>query len=216
MKRLLVIVFCLMLFGCGGGGGSEAGNNDIGVSCIVSSWVAAGQSNMRDFDGTGVPTLFKQYLSEFLDFDIDVFKTAEKGTMIECWDGGRCFAEHIAPLSEEDIVGVIWWQGESDSRYYTPADEYYRRLSNIIIDWRSMWGDDLIFIIVELHSYLDQNDNWNKIRTAQHRVANDMDNVYIVRSADLTDYRLHPSGSYDEISYRLAEVARESVCSGDE
>ena len=38
-------------------------------------------------------------------------------------------------------------------------------------------------------------------------MAEEMSNVFIIESADLPDGDLHPIESYDEIAYRLAEVA---------
>ena len=216
MKKLLIIVFCVMALGCGGGGGGGSGDT-APIPCNTGAWMATGQSNMVDYLDDSVPALFQEYLSELAGADIDVFRAAEGATYIDCWDGGRCFTEHILPLSAEDIVGVIWWQGESDAFTGTPGDEYYQHLTNLIYSFMDMFGDDLIVEIVELHSYahvflLPDPSGWQAIRDAQHRVAEEMDNVFIIESSDLTDGDLHPIESYDEIAYRLAEAAYHCVC----
>ena len=75
----------------------------------------------------------------------------------------------IAPLVPYGIRGVIWYQGESNSR----APELYRTLFPALIEgWRADWKRELPFLWVQLANFHavqtePSQDGWANIREAQ-------------------------------------------------
>jgi len=67
--------------------------------------------------------------------------------------GGAIFNGMIQPLTPYAIRGVIWYQGESNSR---DAVSYRKLLPLLIEDWRNLWGND------RLPFYYCQLANWNR------------------------------------------------------
>lgn len=67
--------------------------------------------------------------------------------------GGTIFNGMIYPLAPYAIRGVIWYQGESNSR---DAESYRKLMPLLIKDWRSLWGNN------RLPFYYYQLANWNK------------------------------------------------------
>lgn len=76
----------------------------------------------------------------------------------------------IAPLQENPIAGVIWYQGESDSG----RPMIYRKLFPAMIQqWRAQWKQgNFPFLFVQLANYMSMNTNiedpnWPYLREAQ-------------------------------------------------
>lgn len=75
----------------------------------------------------------------------------------------------ILPLGGYTARGVIWYQGENNAG----EPQYYHQLfSNMIEDWRTLWGEDLAFLFVQLANFMERKDepqesDWAKLREAQ-------------------------------------------------
>ncbi|MDP0491627.1 MAG: sialate O-acetylesterase [Verrucomicrobiota bacterium JB023] len=67
-------------------------------------------------------------------------------------DAGLAYNGMIAPLAGWPLRGVIWCQDASDA---TPAKApiYDKVLEKLITDWRSTWGRDLPFHLIQLPNY---------------------------------------------------------------
>jgi sialate O-acetylesterase len=76
----------------------------------------------------------------------------------------------IAPLIRYPIKGVIWYQGESNTKNPT---EYFDLMKTLIQDWRSKWNQgDFPFLVVQLANFLETKkdpieSNWAAVRQAQ-------------------------------------------------
>ena len=76
----------------------------------------------------------------------------------------------IHPLLDFKVLGVIWYQGESNAgRAYT----YRTRFANLIRDWRNHWGNpELGFYFVQLANFMQPGElpgesEWAELREAQ-------------------------------------------------
>src|SRR5690606_21319474 len=76
----------------------------------------------------------------------------------------------VAPLIQQKIKGILWYQGESNVE--TP-ETYSGYLSALIMDWRNKWNDEnLPFLYVQLANfqdvdYLPTESNCAELRYAQ-------------------------------------------------
>jgi sialate O-acetylesterase len=76
----------------------------------------------------------------------------------------------IAPLTKMSIKGVIWYQGETNSKL-ARAPLYERVLSTLIADWREQWRQgDFPFLYAQISSFRsDATEAWGVLRDAQRR-----------------------------------------------
>ncbi|MHB1158598.1 MAG: sialate O-acetylesterase [Phycisphaerales bacterium] len=76
------------------------------------------------------------------------------------------------PISPYAITGVIWYQGESNAGR---AYQYRKLFTDMIQDWRKLWGDDTSFLFVQLANFMKaQTDPGEKSAWAELREAQDM------------------------------------------
>jgi sialate O-acetylesterase len=74
----------------------------------------------------------------------------------------------IAPIAPFPFRGVIWYQGESNSRPMKRALAYRKLFAGLIADWRGLWGKDFPFLFVQLPGYHGTNRvDWPAVREAQ-------------------------------------------------
>jgi len=107
------------------------------------------------------------------------------------------FNAMIAPLKGLKFKGVVWYQGESN---VNNADIYDELLKTMINSWREYFNDpELPFYIVELaafeHSELEtaETSPWVMVQDMQRKVAEDMDNVYLIPNRDCGEWNdIHP------------------------
>ena len=127
----------------------------------------------------------------------------------------------ITPLIPYAIKGVIWYQGESNSRN---GVEYRTLFGRMITEWREVWGaGNFPFIFVQLASFdAGPNATWPYVRESQLKTLA-LPNTGMASAVDLGDFKnltnIHPSDKLD-VGLRLALAAehvaygRNVVCSG--
>jgi sialate O-acetylesterase len=72
---------------------------------------------------------------------------------MESWAPGWLYNGMIAPLAPMAIRGVIWYQGETNSRL-DRAPLYSRIFKDMIEDWRGEWGvGDFPFLFVQISNF---------------------------------------------------------------
>jgi sialate O-acetylesterase len=124
------------------------------------------------------------------------------------WAPAWLFNGMIAPATPYAIKGVIWYQGESNSRLAF-APMYARLFPALIADWRAQWHQgDFPFLFVQIANYKSNDSEvWAVIREAQRRTLS-VTNTAIIVTADIGDPgNVHPADK-QTVGARLALAAR--------
>jgi hypothetical protein len=156
---------------------------------------------------------------------VRVIAAAVGGTDLSCWErGGDCYENQLGRLraASVPIVGVVWWQGETEAITQDPAvlATYETRLRGFFQLLRSDFhAPGMPVVLVGLQRYCgegfeggsaarcDEPSDWQKIRAAQHAVAAHLPRVALVDVSDFTSGDLHPIAQYPLIGRLLAEQA---------
>ena len=106
----------------------------------------------------------------------------------------------IKPISNFNVRGVIWYQGESNA---FRADEYQQLFATLIQDWRDSWqNQNMPFLYVQLPSYQARvtepsDHNWARIREAQTQTLV-VDQTGMATTIDIGDANdIHPRNKKD-------------------
>ena len=119
----------------------------------------------------------------------------------------------IAPIGPYGIRGAVWYQGE------TNADEpagYEKLLGGLMASWRSQFGADLPFLIVQLPNFgavptSPVESNWADLREAQRRAVAADGHAGLAVTIDIGERdNLHPANKQD-VGRRLARAARRVI-----
>jgi sialate O-acetylesterase len=116
----------------------------------------------------------------------------------------------IAPLINYPIKGVIWYQGEANTK--NPG-EYKSLMETLITDWRTKWNQgNFPFLFVQLANFMEAKQqptesNWAATRQAQLNTLS-VPKTAMAVTIDLGDWNdIHPENKKD-VGYRLALQAR--------
>jgi sialate O-acetylesterase len=119
----------------------------------------------------------------------------------------------VAPLGPVGLRGVVWYQGE------TNADEpagYEKLLRGLMASWRSQFGNDLPFLIVQLPNFgavptTPTESAWSDVREAQRRAAAADGHAGLAVTIDVGEAGdIHPANKL-EVGRRVARAARRVV-----
>ena len=89
--------------------------------------------------------------------------------MPESWQPGALYNGMIAPLTPYTIKGVIWYQGETNSKP-DRAPLYNKLFSTMIENWREEWKQGQFpFLYVQISSFNSPPENWGVLRDQQRR-----------------------------------------------
>lgn len=127
------------------------------------------------------------------------------------WDSsGQVFNDAVEKTNKAiakantPLKGIIWLQGERDANAILDGQlssmEYYTALKNLILRFRTIYGDKMPFYIVQTGYQLDRPIKGSLlVRKMQRAIANDMDGVYI----SYTDTNLFPEREWllDRVHY---------------
>lgn len=126
----------------------------------------------------------------------------------------QLFELMIAPLGQQGIKGVLWYQGEGSGGI---SNNYAELLSLLIRDWRALWNNPALpFVVMQLPRFgtpsagLDTRSGWAMIRDAQRIAVSSSQPAGLVVSIDLGDGTIHPP---DKLPFgkRAANIAFELV-----
>jgi sialate O-acetylesterase len=124
------------------------------------------------------------------------------------WAPAALFNGMVAPAVEYAIKGVIWYQGESNSRVgFAPM--YGKVFPALIADWRAQWHEgDFPFLFVQISSFgSGADEGWATIREAQRRSLS-VANTAMAVTIDVGDRdNVHPADK-QTVGARLALAAR--------
>jgi sialate O-acetylesterase len=119
----------------------------------------------------------------------------------------------IAPLGSYGLRGIIWYQGESNA---DDAPHYKPLLNGLMADWRSQFGSDLPFLVVQLANYGSAStapaaSDWATLREAQRLIVAEDAHAGLAVAIDIGERTdIHPANK-QELGRRLARAARHVV-----
>lgn len=124
------------------------------------------------------------------------------------WAPSALFNGMVAPFTPFAIKGVIWYQGESNSRLAF-APMYARLFPALINDWRAQWHEgDFPFLFVQISSFRsDSSEAWAAIREAQRRTLSVANTAMAVTIDIGNPDNVHPADK-QTVGARLALAAR--------
>ncbi len=105
---------------------------------------------------------------EIIQNDPDLRNASEKLSPSQWWPHirGEAYNAMIYPLTNFEIAGTIWYQGESNvGTHYA----YQRLFTNMIDNWRKAWNKNFPFYFVQIapYTYGDNHINGALLREAQ-------------------------------------------------
>jgi sialate O-acetylesterase len=116
----------------------------------------------------------------------------------------------VNPFFGYNIKGVIWYQGESNTKN---PEEYAEFFPQMILDWRNKWGKDIPFLFVQLANLSGNNELWPSVREAQTSALK-LKAVAMVTAIDVgNDNNVHPINK-QIIGERLG-MAAHNIAFGD-
>lgn len=124
------------------------------------------------------------------------------------WAPGNLWNGMIAPLTPFAIRGVIWYQGESNSKL-DRAPLYGRVFRALIEDWRRQWGiGDFPFLFVQISNYKSNaTEDWATVREQQLQTLA-LRNTAMAVTIDIGNPDdVHPTDKLN-VGMRLARAAR--------
>ena len=196
---------------------------------VKAKWVVSDSNSLKSFSAVGY--FFGKKISQELKVPVGLINSSWGGTPAEVWTPaeliekdaelneateklnktstgwpwteGLTYNAMIAPLTNFNIAGAIWYQGESN----VSSNSTYRKLFTTMIDaWRSKWNKQFPFYYVQIapFNYGDSNINGALLQEAQTKTM-EHPNVGMVVITDLVDSvtDIHPSRKR-EVGNRLA------------
>lgn len=125
----------------------------------------------------------------------------------------------VMPVASYAAHGVLWWQGESNTRR---AEDYACLLSALMQEWRSRWEQpDLPFLVVELQNAGPRQTRpvedapWPALREAQAQATRSQSRAWLVSIIDIkedteAEWEIHPHHK-QLAGYRLYRAALQHV-----
>lgn len=128
---------------------------------------------------------------------------------MKSWGPGMLWNGMIAPLTPFAIRGVIWYQGESNSKL-ARFPYYDRTMRTLIEDWRRQWGvGEFPFLYVQISNFKSTPaEDWASLREQQVRTLG-LRNTGMAVTIDIGNPDdVHPTDKVD-VGHRLALWARD-------
>ena len=145
--------------------------------------------------------------ASYVDSDADLRKAADSLEPAAWWPHvpGYCYNGMIAPVTNYNVAGFLWYQGESNCN---TAGTYAHLLDTMILAWRKAWGAPLPFYEVQIAPFAyEHRENAALLREQQAAAARLPHTGMIVISDLVTDTtNIHPKNKH-EVGYRLAAWA---------
>lgn len=109
---------------------------------------------------------------------------------------GVCFAEKLLPIAPLTVAGVLWYQGEANTK--PPACYHYEQLLQTMIGaWRQTLLDDTLpFYLVQLPPYTSTvaGADWAAVRAGQAAASRSIPHVKMVTIPETGESRMiHPA-----------------------
>ncbi|GLB51284.1 9-O-acetylesterase [Neptunitalea chrysea] len=204
---------------------------DTPQNIVPAKWNACTPDVMKN--NSAVAYYFARKLQEKLNVPVGVIVSAWGGTPAEIWmpskvieqdtlltseanrleptqwgpiKPGKSFNAMVAPLTNYNVAGFLWYQGEAN----VGSNHYDHILTSLINSWRALWKSETLpfyFVQIAPYNYEGSTDASAKIRDAQRKVANTVTNTAMVVISDISSTDdIHPKNK-KSVGNRLANIA---------
>jgi sialate O-acetylesterase len=193
-------------------------------------WMSCDSNSIKGF--SAVAYFFGKKLNTGLNVPIGLINSSWGGTPAETWSEagavnsspelaaaaakqehydwwpyipGACFNGMIAPITNYNIAGAIWYQGEGNT---IAPDTYSKLLTTMVASWRTAWNKELPFYYVQIAPYTYGNKFISSIIREQQTQAMNYPNMGMAVITDLVDNvkDIHPKNKHT-VGERLANWA---------
>lgn len=197
---------------------------------LTGSWKVCDSNSLRNFSGVGY--FFGKQLSSKLHVPVGLINVSWGGTPAEVWTPaevierdvvlsnasrklvpyawwpntpGACYNAMIAPVTQMDIAGVIWYQGESNVDI---AGTYGQVFSALISSWRRAFNKSFPFYYVQIAPYTYGVKEAAAVLREQQAATLSLSDVGMVVTTDVVDTvtDIHPKQKR-VVGNRLAGLA---------
>ncbi|MEO6358917.1 MAG: sialate O-acetylesterase [Ferruginibacter sp.] len=133
--------------------------------------------------------------TEAINNDAELKAAAAKQQPYDWWPylPGAAFNAMIAPVTNYNIAGAIWYQGEGNT---IAPDTYGKLLTTMIGSWRKAWNKELPFYYVQIAPFTYENKFISSVIREQQTKAMAYPNVGMAVITDLVNNvkDIHPKG----------------------
>jgi sialate O-acetylesterase len=197
---------------------------------LKGQWVVCDSNTIKSFSAAGY--YFGRQLNQQLNVPVGLINTSWGGTPAEVWtpresieskgvlkaaatklqsnpwwpsEPGVIFNAMVAPITNFNIAGSIWYQGESNTINNATYEQLF---TSMIDDWRKAWHKEFPFYYVQIAPYKYGNNNAGALLQEQQFKTMRHPNVGMVVTTDIIDTvtDIHPKNK-KEVGQRLANWA---------
>ncbi len=197
---------------------------------VKGSWETCDSTSIKRFSAVGY--FFGKRLHQELNVPVGLINSSWGGTPAETWvpeskmasdpvlneaagklqtfrwwptASGKAYNAMIAPLTNYNIAGALWYQGESNAG---TNSTYYKLMTTLIDAWRAAWQKDFYFDLVQIAPYQYGNHNVGAlVQEAQTKLLSHPKTGVIVITDLVADIKnIHPTNKHD-VGARLGNWA---------
>jgi sialate O-acetylesterase len=134
-------------------------------------------------------------------------EAARKLKTFRAWPSapGKTYNAMIAPLTNYNLAGALWYQGESNAG---TNSTYHKLMTTLIDTWRANWKKEFYFNLVQIAPYQYGNHNIGALlQEAQTKLLSHPKTGVIVITDLVENIKdIHPTNKHD-VGLRLANWA---------
>lgn len=197
---------------------------------VPAKWTICDSNTLKSFSAAGY--FFGKRLSSYLNTPIGLINSSWGGTPAEVWTPdsvvktnpvlaeaaaklepqnwwphlpGSAYNAMIAPLTQYNIAGAIWYQGESNTK---TASTYSELFTGMIKAWRVAFKKDIPFYYVQIAPFKYGDKNVAALLREAQTKSMQLANTGMVVTTDITadTNDIHPINKHD-VGLRLANWA---------
>ena len=202
---------------------------DYPLDNVIGTWETCSPETMQDF--SAVAYFFARKVQKELNIPIGLIDSSWGASCAEVWTPESVFDAHpelvtaheliqpnqwvtiekstlynamIAPLTNFNIGGVLWYQGESNT---ANAESYQQIFTEMITSWRAEFNNDFPFYYVQIAPFYYGRPFEGGVLRDQQRRTLALKNTGMAMTSDICMVEdIHPQNKQD-VGFRLANIA---------
>ncbi len=166
--------------------------------------------------GVGLAASFADNFANYFEEDIGLIPCADGGTELSLWMPGEILFDNAVmqtklAMRSSEFAGILWHQGESDSKTREKAETYHDRLTEMLLALKKEIGAEVPVVVGGLGDFVkDYNDCLyaDIITEATKAVAKEQGYGFVsAKGLPCKNDRIHfTSASYRELGKRYFEA----------